>query len=82
MQKITGIDIQKHDKSNRIIKISLENDIIDNDDDIDILVDIKNRDEVISKIKKSNLEIDYSNPYNNTPFFLQVSNMLENVKNF
>ena len=29
MQKITDIDIQKHDKSNRIIKISLENDIID-----------------------------------------------------
>ena len=29
MQKINGIDIQKHDKSNRIIKISLENDIID-----------------------------------------------------
>ena len=29
MQKIIGIDIQKHDKSNRIIKISLENDIID-----------------------------------------------------
>ena len=29
MQKITGIDIQKHDKSNRIIKISLENEIID-----------------------------------------------------
>ena len=29
MQKITGIDIQKHDKSNRIIKISLENDILD-----------------------------------------------------
>ena len=29
MQKITGIDIQKHDQSNRIIKISLENDIID-----------------------------------------------------
>ena len=29
MQKITGIDIQKHDKSNRIIKINLENDIID-----------------------------------------------------
>ena len=59
-----------------------ENDIIDNDDDIDILVDIKNRDEVISKIEKSNLEIDYSNPYNNTPFFLQVSNMLENVKTY
>ena len=29
MQKIIGIDIQKHDKSNRIINISLENDIID-----------------------------------------------------
>ena len=29
MQKITGIDIQEHDHSNRIIKISLENDIID-----------------------------------------------------
>ena len=29
MQKIIGIDIQKHDKSNRIIKISLENEIID-----------------------------------------------------
>ena len=29
MQKITGIDIQKHDKSNRIINIILENDIID-----------------------------------------------------
>ena len=29
MQNITGIDIQKHDKSNRIIKISLENEIID-----------------------------------------------------
>ena len=29
MQKITGIDIQKHDQSNRIIKITLENDIID-----------------------------------------------------
>ena len=29
MQKITGIDIQEHDQSNRIVKISLENDIID-----------------------------------------------------
>ena len=29
MQKITGIDIQDYDHSNRIIKISLENDIID-----------------------------------------------------
>ena len=29
MQKITGIDIQKHDQSNMIIKISLENDTID-----------------------------------------------------
>ena len=29
MQNITGIDVQKHDKSNRIIKLSLENDIID-----------------------------------------------------
>ena len=29
MQKITGIDIQEHDQSNRIIKISLENDFID-----------------------------------------------------
>tara|TARA_B100001540_G_C15709570_1_gene597885 strand:- start:32 stop:787 length:756 start_codon:yes stop_codon:yes gene_type:complete len=59
-----------------------ENDIIDNDDDIDILVDIKNRDKVINKIEKSNLEIDYSNPYNNTPFFLQVSNILENIKSY
>ena len=29
MQKIPGIDIQKHDKSNRIFKISLENEIIE-----------------------------------------------------
>ncbi len=29
MQKISSIDIQKHDQSNRIIKICLENDIID-----------------------------------------------------
>ena len=29
MHKIKGIDIQKHEKSNRIINISLENDIID-----------------------------------------------------
>ena len=29
MQKITGIDIQEHDQSNRIVKISLENDIVD-----------------------------------------------------
>ena len=29
MQKITGIDIQEHDQSNRIVKISLENDIRD-----------------------------------------------------
>ena len=29
MQNIKGIEIAKHDKSNRIIKISLENDIID-----------------------------------------------------
>ena len=29
MQKIPGIDIQKHDKSNRILKISLENKIIE-----------------------------------------------------
>ena len=29
MQKILGIDIQKHDKSNRILKISLENEIIE-----------------------------------------------------
>ena len=29
MHKIKGIDVQEHEKSNRIIKISLENDIID-----------------------------------------------------
>ena len=29
MQNIKGIEIAKHDKSNRIIKISLENEIID-----------------------------------------------------
>ncbi len=29
MQKISGIDIQKHSQSNRIIKIFLENDLID-----------------------------------------------------
>ena len=29
MQKIPGIDIQKHDKSNRTLKISLENEIIE-----------------------------------------------------
>jgi len=29
MQKIQGIDVQEHNQSNRIIKISLENDIID-----------------------------------------------------
>ena len=29
MQKIPGTDIQKHDKSNRILKISLENEIIE-----------------------------------------------------
>ena len=29
MQKINGIDIQEHDQSNRIVQISLENDIID-----------------------------------------------------
>ena len=29
MQKIPGIEIQKHDKSNRIFKISLENEIIE-----------------------------------------------------
>ena len=29
MQKIPGIDIKKHDKSNRILKISLENEIIE-----------------------------------------------------
>jgi len=29
MQKILGIDIQNHEKTNRILKISLENDIID-----------------------------------------------------
>ena len=29
MQKIKGIDVQEHEKSSRIIKISLENDIID-----------------------------------------------------
>ncbi len=29
MQKITGIDIQEHEQSNRIVKISLENDFID-----------------------------------------------------
>ena len=29
MQKITGIDIQEHDQSKRILKISLENEIID-----------------------------------------------------
>ena len=29
MQKIPGINIQKHDKSNRILKISLENEIIE-----------------------------------------------------
>ena len=29
MQNITGINIQEHDQSKRIVKISLENEIID-----------------------------------------------------
>tara|TARA_B100000315_G_scaffold29636_1_gene25166 strand:- start:45 stop:800 length:756 start_codon:yes stop_codon:yes gene_type:complete len=65
-----------------LLGLSREKDIIENDDDIDLLVDIKNRDNVVEKIEKSILQIDYSNPYNKSPYFLQAFNETKNIKSY
>ena len=65
-----------------VLGLSREKDIIENDDDIDLLVDIKNRDNVVEKIEKSILQIDYSNPYNKSPYFLQAFNETKNIRSY
>ena len=65
-----------------LLGLSREKDIIENDDDIDLLVDIKNRDNVVEKIEKSILQIDYSNPFNKSPYFLQAFNETKNIRSY
>ena len=59
-----------------------ENNIIKNDDDIDIYVDLKFRDEIIKIFQNSELNFDLCKIPNLTPFFLQGSRELGNEKTY
>ena len=63
-----------------LLGITRDNDIIKNDDDVDIYINIKDRDKLISVINETEFEIDYNSPQNQTKFFLQIYKKIrENV---
>ena len=55
-----------------LLGITRDNDIIKNDDDVDIYINIKDRDKLFSVINETEFEIDYTSPQNQTKFFLQI----------
>jgi len=55
-----------------------DNKLIDGDDDIDIYVNFKNRDKLISLLKKSKILINLNYYPNNTPYFLQIRRKVDN----
>ena len=63
-----------------LLGITRDNDIIKNDDDVDIYINIKDRDKLFSVINETEFEIDYTSPQNQTKFFLQIYKKIrENV---
>ena len=60
-----------------------DNDIIENDDDIDLYIDSKHREEVIQIIERVfNYKIDKSVWPNHTPYFIQANPIIDGVKTF
>ena len=60
-----------------------DNDIIENDDDIDLYIDSKHREEVIQIIERVfNYKIDMSVWPNHTPYFIQANPIIDGVKTF
>ena len=55
-----------------LLGVTRDNDIIKNDDDVDIYINIKERDKLFSIINETEFQIDYDAPQNQTNFFLQL----------
>tara|TARA_B100000614_G_scaffold187173_1_gene168293 strand:- start:852 stop:1487 length:636 start_codon:yes stop_codon:yes gene_type:complete len=56
-----------------LLGITRDNDIIKNDDDVDIYINIKDREKLISVITQTDFLIDYSLIQNQFKYFLQLS---------
>ncbi len=56
-----------------ILGLNRESDIIENDDDIDFLINLNDRDALINRLKNSAFNIDFEKPANKTSFFLQAT---------
>lgn len=65
-----------------ILGLTRNADIIEDDDDIDLLVNIHERDEVIKRFNSSIFDLDLSKPVNQTYFFLQATLVQEGITTY
>ena len=56
-----------------LLGITRDNDIIKNDDDVDIYINLKDRERVISVLNETYFKIDYNSTENKSDFFLQLT---------
>lgn len=59
-----------------------ENDIIDSDDDIDIYLEVRNRDVVIERMVAGGFNLRFDGPPNHTPFFLQFTKYIDDIETY
>ena len=63
-----------------LLGVVREGDIIENDDDIDLYVNKKDRNKIINQLSSSDFEINLTSWPNNTDCFLQFTRTIESVK--
>jgi len=57
-----------------------DGDMIEGDDDIDIYVNSKDREQILTHLKSSDFNVDLESWPNNTPYFLQATRYVEGIK--
>ena len=57
-----------------------DGDMIEGDDDIDIYVNLKDREKILSLLKSTDFEIDLGSWPNDTPYFLQATKYVDGVE--
>ncbi len=65
-----------------LLGLNRESDIIKHDDDIDLLINLNQRDSLIKKLNCSSFNIDPDNPLNRSRYFLQATRELAGIETY
>ena len=74
------IDVEHFIFFGGLLGLVRDGDIIEGDDDIDIYVSIKNREQILTRLESTDFEVDLGAWPNKTPYFLQASRFIDGIK--